>query len=44
MPGFYAYPAASWWHEALEIPKTSEFSPETWIEGTDLVRWLRGGL
>jgi hypothetical protein len=37
----YAYPAAIWWHETLGIPKTSDLSPETWIESTDLVRWLR---
>lgn len=37
----YAYPAAIWWHRVLEIPKTIDISPETWVEGTDLVRWLR---
>lgn len=40
----YAYPAAIWWHAALEIPKTCDLNPETWIEGTDLVRWLRSSL
>lgn len=37
----YAYPSAIWWHQALAIPKTSDVSPDVWVEGTDLVRWLR---
>lgn len=37
----YAYPAALWWHKALAIPQTCQFSPKTWVEATDLVRWLR---
>lgn len=37
----YASGAAVWWHRELGIPKTGDFSPETWVEATELVRWLR---